>query len=149
MARTIEPGDLGMVDPAEIDRDSVKVGFDPPPTHGRSRRERRPSKWVAYVVMADERASKETQVEVIRGKEATVGPWITYPESEQAIVRANVARDLVKAFGPKSGYPAENNGAYFEIILRDTIKVMSSTGNSLNTMGVLWVRKVMPKAVAE
>ena len=149
MARTIQPGDLGLVDPAEIDRENVQVGFEAPPTHGRSRRERRPSKWVAYVVMADEQAGEKTQVEEIGGKKVTVGPWVHFPRNKKPIVRSNVARDLVKAFGPESEYPAENEGAYFEILLRDTVKVASSTGKSLNTMGVLWVRKVMPKAVAE
>lgn len=146
---SIRSDDLDRVDLSEIDGSEVAVGWEAPePPPRRRGRAKQPSKWVALVALADSATAVHdgTRPAEIDGHEAQVGPWIHYPTSNEPIVPWYRKRALEKAFGPGSEYQ-EANGAYFEVTLRETVRKKNNTEKGGgNTYGVLYIRKVIPKA---
>lgn len=140
MAR-LSSDDLAAVVVTDKDRAEVATGSTPPPPARRGGPP--PSRWLTIIKLAEEQADLGTDPEEIDGVTVLVGPWVQYPKDNQPTVWSQNIVPVRKAFGQDSAYADENDGDYFEITLRDTLKPVTESGKSGNTKGVLWVRKVI------
>lgn len=139
----IKHTDLEHVKVTDGDRALVAVG-DPPSSADTPRKAPR-GRWVKLIALAGQMAGEsEPKAEKVDGEDVLVGPWVHYPKDREPTVPWQVANRLHKSFGPTSPHRAQH-GTYFEILLDKKTRVPSkSTGNSSQSLGVLYIRQVSP-----
>lgn len=152
MPAHIRSDGLDQITPDDLKGEDIAIGWEDPPPPVKRGRGAQPSKWVRFIALAESAAAvhRGTKSEEIGGRQFKVGPWLHYPKDREPVVGAQVRTELAAKFGIGSDYHRDNDDdAYFEVLLRDTIAVRSSTGKSTNTKGVLYVRKVIPAKAAK